>query len=89
METQATYAVESERKRNQEAYERLRGELDRKYQGRFVLIADGKLIADGPTFEEVAKKGDEVVPKASHRIVFKVGEVYPKEVTIGSSDVPL
>ena len=89
MEAQTIYAVESEQKRNQAAYESLKGELEKKYGGRFVVIAEGRLIANALTFEEVVRKGDQIVPGATHRIVFRVGAVYPREVTIGSPDVHL
>ena len=89
MEAQTIYAVESEQKRNQAAYESLKGALEKKYWGRFVVIAEGRFIADALTFEEVVRKGDQIVPGAMHRIVFKVGEVYPREMTIGSPDVHL
>jgi len=73
MEAQTIYAVESEQKRNQAAYESLKGELEKKYWGRFVVIAEGRFVADALTFEEVVRKGDQIVPGATHRIVFKVG----------------
>ncbi|MFQ6093769.1 MAG: DUF5678 domain-containing protein [bacterium] len=75
--------MQTERARNQQAYQALKGELEKKYRGRFVAIARGKIVADGFSFEEVIKKAEEVAPEVSQRIVLKVGEEYPQTVTVG------
>jgi len=80
-------SVESERKKNQAAYRKLRTQLEERYWGKFVVIAEGRLIADAPTYQEAIEKAEKAVPKALQRLVFKVGEDYPKEVTIGGDAI--
>ena len=75
--------MSTERARNQQAYQALKSKLAEKYQGRFVVIAEGKIVADGTSFEEAINKAEKIAPNVSQRIVFKVGEKYPQILTIG------
>lgn len=79
--------MQSERSHNEEAYRRLRSALERDYQGQFVIIAQGKLVAAGPTLEEAIVQAESVAPQATHRLVVKVGEEYPLSVTIGAPQI--
>jgi len=82
MEVSMAVNFEAERQRNQEAYERLKPELQ-KYQGQFVVIAQGRLVAIAPNLPEALQKAQEAAPRVGHRLVFKVGEAYPAEITVG------
>ena len=79
--------MQTERSRNEEAYQRLRRNLEREYHGQFVVIAQGKLVAAGPTLEEALAQAESIAPQASHRLVVKVGEKYLSSVTIGTSQI--
>ncbi len=59
-----------ERRKNLDAYERLKEEIRTKYPGQFVAIADGKLVKVSPNFEEA----DEAVKEYRHRLVVPAGE---------------
>lgn len=62
--------LKAERALNNEAYRRLKGELKRKYEGKYVVIAHSALQGVGDTLEQVAS----LAPEARHRLVFRVGE---------------
>jgi len=66
--------LKAERALNNQAYRRLKGDLEREYQGKYVVIAHGALQGVGETVEQVAS----LAPEARHRLVFRVGEVPPK-----------
>ncbi|MEM3501740.1 MAG: DUF5678 domain-containing protein [Candidatus Bathyarchaeia archaeon] len=76
---QETDETEQERINN-EAYDRLKNEIFRDYFGKYVAIANGEIVASGESLSDVwlPLKG-----KASHRLVFKVGEEYPRSVRLG------
>jgi hypothetical protein len=61
--------VARERKLNNDALSRLQPELERQ-QGRYVVIAHGKLQGVGDSIESI--RG--LAPDALHRLVFRVGE---------------
>jgi len=65
--------LKAERSLNNQAYRRLKGDLEREYQG-YVVIAHGALQGVGETVEQVANLASE----ARHRLVFRVGEVPPR-----------
>jgi len=73
---------EAERGVNQEAYLKLRDELEKNYLGQFVGIVGGEMVAYAPTFQEVIAKLDQIEPDPSRRLVFRVGDTYPEEITI-------
>ncbi|MFQ5812353.1 MAG: hypothetical protein ACE5I2_04060 [Anaerolineae bacterium] len=70
--------VARERKLNNDAFRRLWPELE-KQQGRYVVIAHGKLQGVGDSIESLQS----VAPDAHHRLVFKVGEPLPKRRRLG------
>jgi mannose-1-phosphate guanylyltransferase len=80
-------SAESERKKNQAAYRKLRAQLEERYWGRFVVIAEGRLIADASTYQEAIEKAEKAASKTLQRLIFKVGEDYPKEVTVGGNAI--
>jgi len=61
--------VARERKLNNDALSHLQPELERQ-QGRYVVIAHGKLQGIGDSIESIQG----LAPDALHRLVFKVGE---------------
>jgi len=69
-----------EKKANNDAYAKLKDEILQDYAGKYVSIAQGKIVASGDSLRDVwrAAKG-----KASHRLVFKVGEEPPRRVRLG------
>ena len=70
--------VARERKLNNDAFRRLWPELE-KQQGRYVVIAHGKLQGVGDSIESLQS----VAPDAHHRLVFKVGEPLPRRRRLG------
>ncbi|OGO42511.1 MAG: hypothetical protein A2Z04_01660 [Chloroflexi bacterium RBG_16_57_9] len=62
--------VETERALNNLAYHRLKAELQREYQGKYVVIAHSALQGVGDTLEQVAS----LAPEARHRLLFRVGK---------------
>ena len=70
--------VARERKLNNDAFRRLWPELE-KQQGRYVVIAHGKLQDVGDSIESLHS----VAPDAHHRLVFKVGEPLPRRRRLG------
>lgn len=78
--TQSEEAIaEAERILNNAAYARLKSELERRYPGKCVVIAHGSLQGVADSFEQLA----EVAPAALHRLVFRVGDIPPKEREFG------
>jgi hypothetical protein len=69
-----TALLKAERKLNNEAYQRLKSELEQKYLGKYVVIAWGTLQGTGDTLAQVAP----LAATAKHRLVFQVGEAPPK-----------
>jgi transcriptional regulator with AAA-type ATPase domain len=79
--------MEAERQKNQETYAQLKTELEQKYQGQFVVIARGLLIAVAPTLQEALQQAKAILPEAEHRLVFKVGEDYPTKIRVGARNL--
>nr|HID14557.1 hypothetical protein [Anaerolineae bacterium] len=67
-------SLKAERALNNLAYRRLKGDLEREYRGKYVVIAHGTLQGIGDTLEQVA----DLAPEAQHRLVFRVGEAPPR-----------
>lgn len=55
---------------NRRAYEALREEIRDKYRGRFVALAFGRVVADGPTTREVMAAVESLRPRPLHVEVF-------------------
>ena len=70
--------VAIERKLNNDALKLLQPELE-KQQGKYVVIAHGKLQGIGDSIESLQT----VAPDAHHRLVFKVGEPLPRKRRLG------
>jgi len=66
--------LKAERALNNQVYRRLKGDLEREHQGKYVVIAHGALQGVGDTLEQVAG----LAPEARHRLVFRVGEAPPR-----------
>jgi len=64
---------------NNQAYEQLKPELEHRYPDKCVVIAHGALQGAGDTFEAVK----DVALTAMHRLVFRVGDVPPRERELG------
>lgn len=60
---------EEERERNFAAYDRLRGEIPARYEGKYVAIADGRLMAVTDSFDEAVA----AVKQYRHHLVFPAG----------------
>ncbi len=73
--------VERERLINNLAYQKLESELYRKYKGKFVVIANGELIAVADSYDDIMKIANKKAPNAKHRLIFKVEEKTPRNVT--------
>ncbi|MBS7626750.1 hypothetical protein KEJ51_06925 [Candidatus Bathyarchaeota archaeon] len=76
---QETDETEQERINN-EAYARLKNEIFRGYFGKYVAMENGEIVASGESLRDVWLPPRR---KASHRLVFKVGEEYPRSVRLG------
>jgi len=70
--------VAIERKLNNDAFRRLWPELEEQ-QGRYVVIAHGKLQGIGDSIESLQS----LAAGAHHRLVFKVGEPFPRKKRLG------
>jgi hypothetical protein len=66
--------LKAERALNNQVYRELKRDLEREYQGKYVVIAHGALQGAGDTLEQVAG----LAPEARHRLVFQVGEAPPR-----------
>ena len=71
--------IDIETKTNNQAYEKLKDELEKKYWGKWIVIAYSQLQGVGDSLTEV----NHLAPDAQHRIVMQVGEQRPNEVTLG------
>jgi len=72
-----------EEERNNEAYVRLRDEINDKYSGKYVCIADGKILTVRDTLKEVYEEVRGAGGTASHRLIFRAGERAPEVVRLG------
>ena len=66
-----------ERNLNINVYHKLKGEIKKKYRGRYVAIVRGQLIASADTFDEALKKSEDAFPEALHRLVFNTDDDNP------------
>ncbi len=74
------YELTDEEEFNNRAFEYLIGDLESKYPGMYIVIAEGRIISAHNSLEEALKMGEE---KHNHRIVFKVGERPFERVRLG------
>lgn len=68
---------------NQLALSRLRSEIEASYpKGRFVAIADGGIVGDAASFEELAQALRAMGRKPGESLVVEVGAELPEYVNI-------
>lgn len=72
-------AIEIEEKLNNETFVQLQSELEQQYDGKWIVIAHGRLQGVGDSIQEV----NHLALDARHRIVMQIGRTYPKEVELG------
>jgi hypothetical protein len=68
--------IKTERTLNNQAYQRLKAELERQYAGQCVIIAHGQFQAAADSFEQLKH----VAPTARHRLAIRVGQPIPKRM---------
>lgn len=64
---------------NNQTFEALRDELEQKYPGQWIVIADGKLVGVADTPEAM----NHLAPTAKHRILTQIGQTRPQKVELG------
>lgn len=69
--------TEFEREINKRAYIEMEEELLTKYTGKWVVIAQGKLLKVGKSIEDV----EDVAPDAHHRFIFRVEKAESRKGT--------
>jgi hypothetical protein len=74
---QATF--ERELQVNRQAYEKLREQIRRDYAGKYVGIAEGRLIAAATTFEDVQAAIEQLQPVPEYFLIFPADEEPPFE----------
>ena len=62
-----------------EAYEKLREQIRRDYAGNYVGIAEGRLIAVAPSFNEVRAAIENLKPEPEYFLIFPADEEPPFE----------
>jgi hypothetical protein len=73
----------AERQLNQTAFRQLSGFIDQSYQrGRFVAIADGKIIADAASFVELDSALNALGQGSADVLVVQAGVQYPESAVI-------
>ena len=56
---------------NREAYERMRAAIRRDFAGKYVALAQGKIIASAPTFDETRAMVERLPAKPDYFLVFR------------------
>ena len=64
---------------NNQVFEELRSELEAKYSGQWIVIAEGKFLGAADTPEEL----NHLAPTARHRILIQMGNAYSNKVELG------
>ena len=73
----------AERSPNQASFQRLRSKIEASYpKGRFVAIADGRIVADAASFEELEAALRAMGRKRGESLVAEVGAELPEYVSI-------
>lgn len=54
-------------------YEKLRGQIHRDYAGKYVVLAQGRLVAAANTFEEARAAVDSLLPRPEYFLIFPAG----------------
>jgi len=69
--------VKSSNKEDEENWKKLmevRKNFEQKHRGKWVVIANGQIVAIGDDIKEVLEKANKVTNYKQHRILWKVGE---------------
>ena len=75
--------MNTERQRNQVAYRQLSGFIQQTYApGRFLAIADGKIIADAASFDELTAALERQGQDSVEVLVVQAGVDYPESAVI-------
>jgi len=75
----------AERSQNQASFQRLRSKIEATYaKGRFVAIADGRILADAASFEDLEAALRATGRKRGQSLVVEVGAELPEYVNIFS-----
>ena len=68
---------------NQQAYRRLKPDIDKRYpKGHFVAIDGGTVVADAPTFDEIDARLKLIRPGDREFFVIQAGDETPEYATI-------
>lgn len=67
-------ATETEADRNNDFYESRRVELESEYRGRYLLIANGRLVGAYASLDMAAQAIKSLTPRPVHAILTKAGE---------------
>jgi hypothetical protein len=59
---------------NRQAYEAMRGQIQRDHPGQYIAIAFGKIVAITPDFESAKAAVDRLQPAPNHVLVFPADE---------------
>lgn len=70
---------EAEAEINNQAFKALRAELEQKYSGQWIVIANGKFLGAA----DVPEKLNHLAPTAKHRLITRMGETRPQKVELG------
>ena len=65
--------LETDADANNRVYEAMKEELSKKYRGKFIIIAEGKLIGAYESLNEASEKLRSLKPHVKHAILTKVG----------------
>ncbi|MHA1972577.1 MAG: DUF5678 domain-containing protein [Candidatus Hodarchaeales archaeon] len=65
---------DKQRQKNLLTYRKLKSTLHKKYNGKWVLIARGELLASGDTLEPIVSKMKKLKLEGEHCFVFKAGK---------------
>lgn len=79
---------EKEIQQNLNAYKQLRTEILQKHKGKYIVIAEGKLVAVAQTFDEAVEASEEALPDFRHRFVFQAGDKPITEAIYVSTNTP-
>ena len=65
--------LETDADADNRVYEAMKEELSKKYKGKFIIIAEGKLIGIYENLNEASEKLRSLKPRIKHAILTKVG----------------
>ena len=78
-------STSTERQQNQAAFRRLKNYIQQSYPaGRFIAIAEGSIVADAPSFDELDAALNGMGKRSAQVLVVQSGVDYPTDVVIFS-----